>query len=97
LTFTDFGDENETYKIEIYTDRSGTIPRFYMMFQDTENGRAFGLINYLGKYPADQRTCECNISEKEVSLFEAYIYIKGKIYRGCAKISLLLKVNVRQK
>jgi uncharacterized membrane protein len=55
-----------------------------MIFNYLNNDNIFGVINYLGLYPSDLKKCECNISE-DISLFEAYICIKGKIYKDCAK------------
>ena len=85
LVFHDFDSgEDKECEINIFVNNSRVAPEFYIMFKNIDNN-VFGLINYLGWFRPEQRLCEYNISE-EISLYEAYVCINGKTYKGCAII-----------
>ena len=81
-------DDNgeKQYKICLQTNEEGLSPDFFAMFS-TECGSIFGTINDIGiTSEGEHRVCEYNISDEENSLYEAYVSIQGKAFKGCATI-----------
>jgi len=87
------GYGEKQYKI---CNEESLSPDFFAMFS-TECGSIFGTINYIGISSAgEQRVCEYNIPEEENSLYEAYVSIQGKAFKGCATIRKYMKDSKNQ-
>lgn len=79
-------DNREDYKINLYTNEESSDPIFFAMFS-SKCGNIFGTINNIGSGTKDKcHVCEYLIPEYEDSIYEVYINIYGKIYKGCGTI-----------
>ena len=85
--FSPESDQEQKHAVRFYANKHGVNHRFFAMFS-TENGAVFGVINYIGVDPGQgQQACEYLIPEEDESLYEVYISIQERIYRGCATIT----------
>ena len=80
-------DQEQKHAVRFYANKQGMNPGFFAMFS-TENEAIFGAINSIEIAPGQkQRICEYLIPEEDESLYEVYISIEERIYRGCATIT----------
>ena len=80
--------ERIEYTVNLHTDLHTLTSVFYAMFS-VNDFSIYGTINNIGFWPNSkcQCICEYDIPEKENPLFEAYVYIKGRVYKGCVTIN----------
>lgn len=74
------------YKVSLQINDGSLNPNILIMFI-SDSGSIFGAINYLGMN-LDHKCgfCQYIIPEDGESLYEVFISIKGRVYRGCATI-----------
>jgi hypothetical protein len=86
LNFPDYTTgELLKFNIKIYPD-DDLMTRFSVMFKSSDN-RAFGVVTYKGWTSGRQEICTLdNGDDESFSLFDVYLCIDGKVYRGCVYI-----------
>lgn len=83
IVVTEYTSEPERHAIRFH---AGGHPGFFAMFSGAD-GNIYGTINYIGLTPNEpQRPGEYNIPEDEESLYDAFLCVRDKIYRGNATI-----------
>lgn len=83
FSFTDGSTGKEKkYQVIVNTNDGDIDESFSLMFK-AKNGEVYGLIRSLGLYPEKQETCSLCLTE-EKSIWEVFINVKGRLYKGCA-------------
>ncbi|WP_159565232.1 hypothetical protein [Budvicia diplopodorum] len=78
-------DKQQRYQTTIYINEKDTGGAYYFTFRSHKDN-VFGVVNYLGLRSENQRMCEYNIGDSD-SLYEVYLEINGRNYRGCATLN----------
>jgi uncharacterized membrane protein len=72
------------YGITLKTNDSDIDNSFSFMFSDAKTN-VYGILRSVGLYPSAQKHCQLCIAE-EISLYEVFIHVDGKVFKGCATI-----------
>lgn len=85
LVFT-VADKVQRYQTAIIINEQDNGSGYYFTFRSPKDN-VFGVVNYLGLRSASQPVCEYNKGAEDDSLYEVYLQINGRNYRGCATIN----------